>query len=156
MNILISKTMEFMPTKENWFKIIMQKKEYLKEKSDLISIVKIYLSEEFQLILTKMIYLVESNDLLEYIRNNIRFSNKSRFSDLEKKFTNLRNFYEEFLKSDKYKKMINIIKTKHDEEYLKIFFRHSKNFLNLYIKDTSYCKIGRRLSTKSTSVKSSD
>ena len=94
--------------------------------------------------------------MLEYLRNNIRFSNKSRFSDLEKKFTNLRNFYEEFLKSDKYKKMINIIKTKHDEEYLKIFFRHSKNFLNLYIKDTSYCKIGRRLSTKSTSVKSSD
>jgi hypothetical protein len=44
--------------------------------------------------------------------------------------------------------MINIIKTKHDEEYLKLFFRHAKNFLNLYIKDTPYCKIGRRLGIK--------
>ncbi len=46
--------------------------------------------------------------------------------------------------------MINIIKTKHDEEYLKLFFRHSKNFLNLYVKDTPYCKIGRRLGVKSS------
>lgn len=46
--------------------------------------------------------------------------------------------------------MINIIKTKHDEEYLKLFFRHSKNFLNLYVKDTPYSKIGRRLGVKST------
>lgn len=46
--------------------------------------------------------------------------------------------------------MINIIKTKHDEEYLKLFFRHSKNFLNLYIKDNPYCKVGRRLGLKAS------
>ena len=44
--------------------------------------------------------------------------------------------------------MINVIKTKHDEEYLKLFFRHTKNFLNLYIKDTPYCKVARRLGSK--------
>ena len=52
--------------------------------------------------------------------------------------------------------MINSIKTKNDEEYLKLFFRHSKNFLNLYIKDTPYCKIGRRLGIKLSANKSNN
>lgn len=68
--------------------------------------------------------------------------------ELEKNYPNFRIIYEEFLKSDKFKKMINIIKSKHDEEYLKLFFRHSKNFLNLYVKETPYNKIGRRLGIK--------
>ena len=96
-----------------------------------------------------------NEDLLEFFKNNIRYTSKHKFFELDKKYPHFRNIYEEFLKSDKFKKMINIIKTKHDEEYLKLFFRHSKNFLNLYIKDTPYCKIGRRLGVKPSANKAS-
>ena len=95
-------------------------------------------------------------DLLEFFKNNIRYTSKHKFFELDKKYPNFRSIYEEFLKSDKFKKMINIIKTKHDEEYLKLFFRHSKNFLNLYIKDTPYCKIGRRLGIKPSANKTNE
>jgi len=91
-----------------------------------------------------------NDDLLEFFKNNIRYTSKHKFFELDKKYPNFRTIYEEFLKSEKFKKMINIIKAKHDEEYLKLFFRHSKNFLNLYIKDTPYCKLGRRLGVKPT------
>lgn len=91
-----------------------------------------------------------NDELLEFFKNNIRYTSKHKFFELDKKYPNFRNIYEEFLKSEKFKKMINIIKAKHDEEYLKLFFRHSKNFLNLYIKDTPYCKLGRRLGAKPT------
>jgi len=88
------------------------------------------------------------NDLLEFFKNNIRFTTKHKMFELEKYYPNFKSIYEEFLKSDKFKKMINIIKFKNDEEYLKLFFRHSKNFLNLYVKETPYNKIGRRLGKK--------
>ena len=54
--------------------------------------------------------------------------------------------------------MINVIKTKHDEEYLKLFFRHIKYFLNLYLKDKPYRKFSRRLGSKhmNSSVKNAD
>lgn len=99
-----------------------------------------------------------NNELLEFFKNNVRFSTKNKFIDLDKKYPKFRSVYEEFLKSEKFKKMINIIKTKHDEEYLKLFFRHTKNFLNLYVKDSPYCKINRRLGirTNDSSLKNSD
>jgi hypothetical protein len=90
-----------------------------------------------------------STEILDFFKNNIKFSTRNKILDLEKKYPKFRSVYEEFLKSEKFKKMINIIKTKHDEEYLKLFFRHTKNFLNLYIKDTPFCKVGRRLGSKS-------
>jgi len=96
--------------------------------------------------------------LLEFFKNNIRFSTKNEFLDVEKKYPKLRYIYEEFLKSEKFKKMINVIKTKHDEEYLKLFFRHTKNFLNLYLKDSPHCKVSRRLGSKNknSAIKSTD
>ncbi len=41
-----------------------------------------------------------------------------------------------------------MIKNKYDEEYLKLFFRHSKNFLNFYLKDSSHSKLGRKFGSK--------
>jgi len=52
--------------------------------------------------------------------------------DLMKKFPNFKTIFDEFLKSEKFKKMIVLLKNKQDEEYLKLFFRHTKNFLNLH------------------------
>lgn len=93
-----------------------------------------------------------TEELLEFFKNNVRYTSKHKFFELDKKYPLFRNIYEEFLKSEKFKKMINIVKTKHDEEYLKLFFRHSKNFLNLYVKDGPYSKIGRRLGIKTLGI----
>jgi hypothetical protein len=92
-----------------------------------------------------------SNDILEFFKNNIKYTLKQKLFELDKKYPNFREIYDQFLKSEKFKKMINIVKEKHDEEYIKLFFRHSKIFLNLFIKDTTYYKKGRRLRVKSES-----
>lgn len=63
---------------------------------------------------------------------------------MKKKFPDIGKFYDEFLKSKRFKELINIIKSKNDEEYLKLFFRHAKNYLNIHIKEkekeTNLCK----------------
>lgn len=93
-------------------------------------------------------------DIIEYFKNNIKLNSKNNHKDIEIKFPRFGNLYEEFLKSDKFKRMINVIKTKHDEEFLKLFFRHSKNFINLYTKNSSNKRCGRRLGNKCSNIKS--
>jgi len=72
--------------------------------------------------------------------------------DIERKYPRLNNYYEEFLKSDRFKKMINAIKIKHDEEFLKLFFRHTKNYLNLFKKNSPYRKFNRKLGSKDSNL----
>ena len=69
-----------------------------------------------------------------------------------KKFPKFKTLYDEFLKSDKFKKIIMLLKTKHDEEYLKLFFRHSKNFLNMHSRNIIAGKSIRRLRKKNSSI----
>lgn len=69
--ILITKSCEpMLERKDDWFRIIMNKREFLKEKLDLISLLKQYLVNEFQICLTKAIYLIEQNDLFEFLLYN--------------------------------------------------------------------------------------
>ena len=74
-----------------------------------------------------------NSELMDFFKRNIRFTSKQKLSDLNKKYPNLKEIYEEFLKSDRFKRIINIIKSKNDNENLKLFFKHAKNFLNLYL-----------------------
>ena len=93
-----------------------------------------------------------NDEIVNYFKckNSIRSPNsdikKNMNFDLIKKFPNFKIIYEEFLKSENFKKMILRLKNKQDEEYLKLFFRHVKNFINLH-KDfiPSNIKIIRRL-----------
>ncbi len=75
------------------------------------------------------------NELIEYFKNNIRYTSRSKFQEIDKKYPNFKSIYDDYLLSDKFKKLIMNIKNKYDDEYLKLFFRHSKNFLNFYLKD---------------------
>ena len=76
-----------------------------------------------------------NEELLEFFRTNIRYTSRTKFQELDKKYPNFKDVYEGYLKSDKFKKLVNMIKCKYDEEYLKLFFRHSINFLNFYLKE---------------------
>ena len=86
-----------------------------------------------------------ADDLLDYFKNSVSHFKKNVNFDLKKKFPKFKIIYEEFLKSDKFKKFIMLIKNKHDEEYLKLFFRHTKNFLNLHSRNIIPCKSIRRI-----------
>ncbi len=88
-------------------------------------------------------YFKSKNSNKSYSTSDLR---KNMNFDLIKKFPNFKIIYEEFLKSENFKKMILLLKNKQDEEYLKLFFRHVKNFINLH-KDfiPSNIKIIRRL-----------
>lgn len=74
-------------------------------------------------------------ELFLYLKKILKFSNNQKIFDMNKKFKNIEILYEEFLKSDRFKILINLVKSKNDEEYLKIFLRHSKNYLNLHLKN---------------------
>jgi hypothetical protein len=78
-------------------------------------------------------------EIITFFRKNLRFTFNQKISDLNKKFPKLEKFYEEFLKSDKFKNLINIVKSKNDEEYLKLFLRHAKTYLNLKLSEKDNC-----------------
>jgi len=68
---LIDKSKELMIRNINClFEIIMKNEDYLREKLDLISLIKNYLSQEFQTCLTKIIFTVEKENMLEFLIHN--------------------------------------------------------------------------------------
>src|SRR5690348_16409459 len=76
-----------------------------------------------------------NDELLDFFRNNIRYTSRNKFQELDKKYPHFKDIYEGYLQSDQFKKLINMIKSKYDDEYLRLFFRHSINFLNFYLKE---------------------
>lgn len=76
-----------------------------------------------------------NEELLEFFRNNIRYTSRTKFQELDKKYPKFKDIYDNYLKSEKFKKLVLMIKTKYDDEYLRLFFRHSINFLNFYLKE---------------------
>jgi hypothetical protein len=78
-----------------------------------------------------------NDELLEFFKGNIRFTSKNKFQEIDKKYPHFKLIYDDYLKSDRFKRLILNIKNKYDDEYLKLFFRHSKNFLNFYLRDTT-------------------
>jgi hypothetical protein len=54
---------------------------------------------------------------------------------MNKKYPKFTDIYNEYLNSSYFKKLFFSIKRKYDNEYQKLFFRHSFNFLNFYLKE---------------------
>ena len=72
---------------------------------------------------------------------------------MNKKYPNFSDIYNQYLKSNYFRKLFNSIKRKYDNEYQTLFFRHSFNFLNFYLKendpiDTNAKKKTRKLKLK--------
>ena len=90
-----------------------------------------------------------SDELIEFIKKTYPITRENSI-ELNNKFPNFKSIYDEFLKSDKFKKIIMLIKTKYDEEYLKLFFRHTKNFLSFHLLSNIHNKTYRRIGVKNT------
>jgi len=76
-----------------------------------------------------------NDELLEFFRNNIRYTSREKFKDMNKKYPKFTDIYNGYLNSSYFKKLFFSIKRKYDNEYQKLFFRHSFNFLNFYLKE---------------------
>ena len=74
-------------------------------------------------------------ELLEIFRANIRYTSRTKFQEMDKNYPQFKEIYNEYLKSAKFQRLVNIIKKKYDDVYLKLFFRHSINFLNFNLKE---------------------
>jgi len=89
-----------------------------------------------------------SSDFVKGIKNIVRFTSRIKFQEINKKFPEFRASFESFIQSQAFKNLILSLKKKYDLEYLKLFFRHSRNFLNFYLKDSSHSKLGRKFGSK--------
>jgi flagellar basal body rod protein FlgB len=85
-----------------------------------------------------------NEELLEFFKSNIRYTSRTKFQDLNIKYPKFKEIYDGYLKSPQFKKLVNMIRNKYDDEYLKLFFRHSINFLNFYLKEVDIPKDQKR------------
>ena len=72
------------------------------------------------------------NYMLMFFKKNMKFTSKSIIEEMERKYPNVKNYFDLFLKSENFKKMLEVIELKHDEEYKKIFLSHVKNYKRLF------------------------
>lgn len=86
-----------------------------------------------------------SDELINYFKKSSSDFKSTMNFDLMKRFPNFKIIFDEYLKSEKFKKMIIVLKNKQDEEFLKLFFRHTKNFMNLHSNSFMPFKTLRRL-----------
>jgi len=86
-----------------------------------------------------------TDELLELFRSNIRYTSREKFQDLHKRYPQFTKVYADYLKSVEFRKLVYSVKKKYDHEYQKLFFRHSLNFLNFYLKEKDpYDKIRQK------------
>ena len=86
-----------------------------------------------------------TDELLELFRSNIRYTSREKFQQLHLKYPQFTKVYDDYLKSVAFRKLVYSVKKKYDSEYQKLFFRHSLNFLNFYLKEKDpYDKIKQK------------
>jgi len=65
----------------------------------------------------------------------MRHTSKSKFQELYINNPKFIEIYQTYLDSNNFKILVNAMKHKYDELYMKLFLRHSVNFLNFYCND---------------------
>ena len=73
--------------------------------------------------------------MVEMFKVNVRLTTRGNVMELDQKYPHFKQVYEDYLKSEKFKSLIDKIRCKYDDEYVQLFFRHSLNFLNFYLKE---------------------
>jgi hypothetical protein len=76
-----------------------------------------------------------NTELVNVFKHSVRYTSRSKFKELDEKFPEFKFIYEDYLKSESFRNLINTIRGKYDSEYLKLFFRHAINFINYFLKE---------------------
>jgi hypothetical protein len=90
---------------------------------------------------------------ISLFRSLIRHTSRKNFKDLYKKYPQFKRYYNSYLNSTTFKKLVHQTKTKYDDEYMRLFFRHSINFLNFYLKEVDLPKKKQSRFIKSKKMK---
>jgi hypothetical protein len=75
------------------------------------------------------------SEILNSFKINMRHTSKSKFQELYMNNPKFIEIYQTYLNSYNFKRLVNAMKHKYDDLYMKLFLRHSINFLNFYYKD---------------------
>ena len=75
------------------------------------------------------------DEMIEMFKSNISLTTRAKMKELYAKYPIFSQTYENFLKSEKFLEIISKIKIKYDNDYVQLFFRHSINYLDFYLKE---------------------
>ena len=67
---------------------------------------------------------------IKAFQKNLNFTSRKRYQEFALKFNNFALIYEEYLTSNHYQEMINANKTSYKDSYFKLFYKHTKNFID--------------------------
>ena len=70
--------------------------------------------------------------VLYFLKKNLKLTSKSIIEQLKINFPKIKEYFEKFLKSNVFKKLMDNIKQKNDEEYSNLFVNHIKNYQKLF------------------------
>ena len=73
---------------------------------------------------------IEKN-VLSFLKKHLKLTSKSIFEQLKTICPKINEFFDKFLKSNVFKKLMDNIKKKYDREYSNLFFNHITNFQKL-------------------------
>jgi hypothetical protein len=82
-----------------------------------------------------MLNLGVSFEFIEEIKYNIRYTSRAKYKEINERFPNFQDIYNDYLASPYFRRLFNSIKRKYDVEYQKLFLRNALNFLNIYLKE---------------------
>lgn len=82
-------------------------------------------------------------DLIQ-IKNSLTYASCFRLKFISKHFSKLRDLFEDYLKSSRFEKLFESVRTKYDQDYTRLFYRHALNFTNYFQvssnnKERKYC-----------------
>ena len=83
-----------------------------------------------------------NQEFLLCFKKSINCTSRTRYQELNFKYPCFKFYYEEYLKSTTYKKMIKFNKLSYEKIYFQIFYKHSKNFLEFYLQNSLNKKNG--------------
>ena len=69
--------------------------------------------------------------VLYFLKKHLKLTSKSIIEQLKINFPKIKEYFEKFLKSNVFKKLMDNIKKKYDREYSNLFFNHITNFQKL-------------------------
>ena len=77
---------------------------------------------------------IEKN-ILYFLKKHLKLTSKSIFEQLKIICPNINEYFEKFLKSNDFKKLMDDVKKKNDEEYSNLFVNHVTNYQKLFIEN---------------------
>ena len=88
-------------------------------------------------------------NILDRFKINMRNTSRYKFLQLYVNNPKFMGIYHDYLNSRHFDRLVNTIKLKYDDLYIKLFLRHSINFLNFHNKEKYKFEIFKDYNSKS-------